>query len=110
MLYIVGFVNEARALMNKFKWGEGFFAINAELLKAYAACTDSQVRCDRRVRSNFACACVVPPPAITPVACLHFGSAETLLCDLFSLSRSRTLSLSCLAECRGRAVRVFRKG
>lgn len=35
-LYIVGYKKDARYLMEGFKWGENFFALNFELLEAYA--------------------------------------------------------------------------
>ncbi|MHA1532074.1 MAG: DUF367 family protein [Candidatus Heimdallarchaeota archaeon] len=35
-LYIVGYKKDARYLMDGFKWGENFFALNFELLEAYA--------------------------------------------------------------------------
>jgi len=35
-LYIVGYKKDARYLLDGFKWGENFFALNFELLEAYA--------------------------------------------------------------------------
>lgn len=35
-LYIIGYKKDARSLLNGFKWGESFFALNFELLEAYA--------------------------------------------------------------------------
>ena len=35
-LFIVGFSREARQLLSKFVWGEGFITLNVELLEAYA--------------------------------------------------------------------------
>ena len=40
-LFIVGFSREARLLLSKFVWGEGFITLNLELLEAYAGCSDS---------------------------------------------------------------------
>jgi len=40
-LYIVGFENDARVLLNGFKWGESFFTLNEQLLDAYAAANSS---------------------------------------------------------------------
>ena len=40
-LFIVGFSREARLLLSKFVWGEGFITLNIELLEAYASCSDS---------------------------------------------------------------------
>jgi len=40
-LWIVGFPEETKLLLSKFKWGTGFLTLNAELLSAYAQCTDS---------------------------------------------------------------------
>eukprot|EP01116_Phalansterium_solitarium_P021554 TRINITY_DN6755_c0_g1_i2.p1 TRINITY_DN6755_c0_g1~~TRINITY_DN6755_c0_g1_i2.p1 ORF type:complete len:409 (+),score=148.59 TRINITY_DN6755_c0_g1_i2:1329-2555(+) len=40
-LYITGWHDEARRLMAKFKWGQGFFDINRELLSKYAGCASS---------------------------------------------------------------------
>jgi pre-rRNA-processing protein TSR3 len=40
-LMIVGLPARAHQLLSKFKWGEGFLALNHELLEAYAAAEDS---------------------------------------------------------------------
>lgn len=40
-LWIVGFPEETKLLLSKFKWGEGFLTLNSELLGAYAQCSDS---------------------------------------------------------------------
>src|SRR3989338_2848350 len=40
-LFIVGRADLGHELMNKFKWGPAFYDINADLLKAYAACKNS---------------------------------------------------------------------
>ena len=40
-LMIVGLPARAHLLLSKFKWGEGFLALNHELLEAYAAAEDS---------------------------------------------------------------------
>ncbi len=40
-LYIVGYKEEAMDLLNGFKWGEGFFTLNYELLEAYSKAKNS---------------------------------------------------------------------
>lgn len=40
-LYICGMPKEARYVMSKFKWGDGFFGINEKLLNLYAQCKTS---------------------------------------------------------------------
>ncbi|EPX74455.1 ribosome biogenesis protein [Schizosaccharomyces octosporus yFS286] len=40
-MYIVGYKDEARLLMENFKWGHAFFDVNEELLDIYASCKDS---------------------------------------------------------------------
>lgn len=40
-LYIVGFENDAREVLNGFKWGETFFSLNKELLDDYAKAKNS---------------------------------------------------------------------
>lgn len=40
-LYICGMQKEARYVMSKFKWGDGFFGINEKLLNLYASCKTS---------------------------------------------------------------------
>jgi pre-rRNA-processing protein TSR3 len=40
-LQICGLPLEARLIMSKFTWGEGFFGINAELFECYSRCADS---------------------------------------------------------------------
>ena len=43
-LYIVGFKEEAKDLMTRFKWGSSFFQLNEYLLEGYSNCEDgSQV-------------------------------------------------------------------
>lgn len=37
-LIIVGYPNEARKLLSKFKWGSAFFEINKEIIEAYSSC------------------------------------------------------------------------
>jgi pre-rRNA-processing protein TSR3 len=39
---IVGFESEARSLLSKFKWGQGFFEINKEVIEAYSDCQTSE--------------------------------------------------------------------
>lgn len=41
-LYIVGYKKDARYLLDGFKWGEGFFTLNFELLEAYADAMSSK--------------------------------------------------------------------
>ncbi|KAL2316294.1 18S rRNA aminocarboxypropyltransferase [Schizosaccharomyces pombe] len=41
-MYIVGYPDEARLLMDNFKWGHSFFEVNEELLDIYAQCHDAQ--------------------------------------------------------------------
>ena len=41
-LYIAGYRAAAEELMNKFKWGHGFIALNRELLESYVKCTTSE--------------------------------------------------------------------
>ncbi|NHJ86375.1 MAG: DUF367 family protein [Asgard group archaeon] len=40
-LYIVGLKDDAQRLLNGFKWGEGFFSLNYELLEAYSEAQSS---------------------------------------------------------------------
>jgi pre-rRNA-processing protein TSR3 len=40
-LHICGMPLEARYIMSKFRWGDGFFGINAELLARYSECKNS---------------------------------------------------------------------
>ncbi|WBW71636.1 SSU-rRNA maturation protein Tsr3 [Schizosaccharomyces osmophilus] len=40
-MYIVGYKDEARLLMENFKWGHAFFDVNEELLDIYADCKDA---------------------------------------------------------------------
>ncbi|EPY54180.1 ribosome biogenesis protein [Schizosaccharomyces cryophilus OY26] len=40
-MYIVGYKDEARLLMENFKWGHAFFDVNEELLDIYAQCKDA---------------------------------------------------------------------
>lgn len=41
-LFIMGYTNESRQLLSKFKWGSSFFDINSEILDAYSNCKTSQ--------------------------------------------------------------------
>jgi pre-rRNA-processing protein TSR3 len=41
-LYITGFKEEAKAVMNKFKWGHSFITLNAELLEQYSKANSSK--------------------------------------------------------------------
>lgn len=41
-LHIAGFGEEARNVMAKFVWGDGFFTLNKELLDAYADCKNGK--------------------------------------------------------------------
>ena len=40
-LYIVGYKDEARDLMNSFKWGPHFITLNENLLEAYSEAKNS---------------------------------------------------------------------
>ena len=41
-LYIAGFADDARLVMDKFKWGDSFFQLNGEFLERYAACENAE--------------------------------------------------------------------
>jgi pre-rRNA-processing protein TSR3 len=53
-LYILGFREEAKAVLSLFKWGSSFISLNAELLEAYSTARSSNdvygVECDLLVR------------------------------------------------------------
>jgi pre-rRNA-processing protein TSR3 len=53
-LAIVGLQNYGSILLNKFKWGHGFYTLNASLLDAYAKCDSAQaiIECDTRYRTG----------------------------------------------------------
>jgi len=38
VLYILGYETEAYRVLEQFKWGETFFSLNADLLRAYRRC------------------------------------------------------------------------
>uniref|UniRef100_A0A915PQI0 18S rRNA aminocarboxypropyltransferase n=1 Tax=Setaria digitata TaxID=48799 RepID=A0A915PQI0_9BILA len=49
-LYMVGFKNNARLLLSKFKWGPNFLKMNGDLLDAYAACkTGAEVIAQQKI-------------------------------------------------------------
>lgn len=41
-MYITGYKTEADQVLSVFSWGHSFISLNAELLDAYAACSDAQ--------------------------------------------------------------------
>lgn len=41
-MFIMGFPNESRQLLSKFKWGSAFFEINKEILDVYSSCKTSE--------------------------------------------------------------------
>ena len=51
---IVGLSDVGAVLLNKFKWGHGFYTLNGSLLDAYAKCDSAQavIDCDNRFRSG----------------------------------------------------------
>jgi pre-rRNA-processing protein TSR3 len=53
-LAIVGLQEFGSILLNKFKWGHGFYTLNESLLHAYANCDSAEalLECDNRFRSG----------------------------------------------------------
>ena len=53
-LSIVGLEKMGSILLNKFKWGHGFYTLNSSLLNAYAKCDSAQavIDCDTRFRTG----------------------------------------------------------
>ena len=53
-LSIVGLQDFGSILLNKFKWGHGFYTLNSSLLDAYAKCDTAQavIDCDKRFRTG----------------------------------------------------------
>ena len=51
-LSIVGLQDFGAVLLDKFKWGHGFYSLNSTLLDAYAKCESAQavIECDTRFR------------------------------------------------------------
>ena len=51
-LSIVGLQDFGAVLLDKFKWGHGFYTLNSSLLSAYAECASAQavIECDTRFR------------------------------------------------------------
>lgn len=41
-LWIAGFEEDAKVVLGKFTWADGFWSLNEELLGAYAACANSE--------------------------------------------------------------------
>ena len=53
-LAIVGLNDYGELLLDKFKWGHGFYTLNATLLDTYAKCDSPEaiLECDKRFRSG----------------------------------------------------------
>lgn len=51
---IVGLPNYGSILLDKFKWGHGFYTLNSAFLEKYAKCDSAQalLECDKRFRSG----------------------------------------------------------